>query len=97
MRKIKLKLNVGQPKVDNLGLSNIVRRINGETPPFWKHVRKASYMVAAVGAGILTLSLTGGLALPAVLVTVGQAMAAIGGTGVTLAKLATDEPLTQED
>jgi len=55
-------------------------RINqGNTPPFWKKVRNIATIVALIGGSVLTTIATGGLALPAAVLTTVTTITAIAG------------------
>lgn len=64
-------------------MTTFKRRWNAKTPVFFKKVIKIGLGIAAVGTTIITLP----VALPAVLVTAGSYMVAVGTTAATIAKL----------
>ncbi len=72
-------------------LKEAIERAQKPTPPFWKKVRKAGIVLAAIGTGIVTTVMTGGIAAPAWLTTLGYVLAGAGATMATTASLAVDE------
>jgi hypothetical protein len=84
----KFKTMGNQNKKDNLGLLNIVDRMCENTPPFWKKVRKAGIVLGVVGAAILSIGATGGIALPVWLASAGTVITTVGATAVTVAQTA---------
>ena len=61
----------------------IKQRWKAETPDFWKKVQKIGITVGAIG-GIL---ISGTIALPATVITVGGYMVAVGSVTAVLSKL----------
>lgn len=61
----------------------IKQRWKAETPDFWKKVQKIGLAVGAIG-GIL---ISGTIALPATVITVGGYMVAVGSVTAVLSKL----------
>lgn len=73
---------------DNLSLSNLKRRVNGKTPPFWEKVKMAGLVIAGIG-GIIAAPATAGLTLPASLTILSTVLGSVGASMMFTAKLAT--------
>lgn len=67
-------------------LNILINRLKSDTPEFFKKLRKYS-VYAGIIAGIVITASTGGLALPAVLVSVAQYTAVIAGSVVATSSL----------
>lgn len=76
---------------DNLSPLNLVERVAEPTPPFWKKVRRIGLLASAIGGAIVAAVSTGGLALPAVIVTTAKVVATVGGTVVAASSLTSTE------
>lgn len=62
----------------------IVKRLRGNTPPFFKKVRNIGLIVAGIGTAIATLPVS----LPATLIATSSYLIAIGTTAATIAQTA---------
>lgn len=62
---------------------NLKQRWKAETPDFWKKVQKIGIGIGAIGGIIVS----GTLALPATVITIGGYMVAIGSVTTVLSKL----------
>ena len=68
-------------------MKEIVNRFQSPTPGFFKKLIRVGVIIGTIGAGIITAPVS----LPALIVTVGGYMAAIGGVAATVSKLAVDD------
>lgn len=64
-------------------MNNLVKRWRSESPDFWKKVNKIGLSIGAVGA----ILVSGTIAVPVSLVTIGGYMVAVGSVTSILSKL----------
>ena len=62
------------------------RLIKAETPPFWKKIRNIMITIGAVSGTLIATAATGGIALPAILLTIANYGVVIGVVGTTLSQ-----------
>lgn len=74
-----------------LKLTIMKKRWLSETPSFFKKVIKVCLTIGGVGATIIAVGATGGIALPAIVVTAAGYMTAVGAVGATVAKCTTTD------
>ena len=75
---------------------NIKERMQHATPPFFKKVRNAGLMIAAIGASLLAAP----VALPAIIIKVAGYLAVAGSVASTVSQAATttaENTCTQKD
>jgi ABC-type xylose transport system permease subunit len=68
-------------------MKELINRFQSPTPGFFKKLIRVGVIIGTIGAGIITAPVS----LPALVVTVGGYMAAIGGVAATVSKLAVDD------
>jgi len=71
----------------------ILKRIKAPTPKFWKKVRTLMITVGTISGVILATAATGGLAIPAAMVTIATYGATIGVVGTSLAQMTKEDVL----
>ena len=71
----------------------ILKRIKAPTPKFWKKVRNFMVTVGTISGMILGTAATGGLAIPAAIVTIATYGATIGVVGTSLAQMTKEDVL----
>lgn len=74
-------------------MKKLVKRWNAETPDFWKKVGNVGIGIGAVGA----ILVSGTIALPATIVTIGGYMVAVGSVAKVLSKLTVTDASVLED
>jgi hypothetical protein len=76
-------------------MNSFIKRVSSKTPPFFKKVRNLGLLLVGVGVSITT----GGVAMPAVIVTYAGYLTAIGTTMAAIGQLPTlneDAPKEEE-
>lgn len=79
-------------------INQAVERVNSDTPPFFKRVRKIGQIVAYVGgivsSGVVAIA-SAGIAIPAWVIITLTAITAMGGTAAGISSLATSDKKIQ--
>ena len=71
---------------DTLNISNIARRLQSNTPPFWKQVRTVMLTIGGI-SGVL---LAAPVALPAFVITIAGYGVVVGSVGTVLSQMTTE-------
>jgi len=66
----------------------IIERLGAKTPKFWKRVQKIAGSIVLITAGVLSIPVTYGITLPAVISTIASYALAVGITTGSVAQLA---------
>jgi hypothetical protein len=76
---------------DNLSVHNLAERWTERSPKFWRKMLRIGVAIGSTSAAILAIPLTGGLILPAGLITAATYGLTIGAVTAALSKLTTEE------
>jgi hypothetical protein len=76
---------------DNFALQNLAERWTEKTPKFWAKILKLGLTIGSTSAAILAIPLTGGVILPAGLITAAGYGLTVGAVTTILAKLTSAE------
>lgn len=74
-------------KQDNLSVSNLVDRATSKNPIFWQKIQNIALIIGAISATILS----GGLALPATIITIATYAAVVSGSVATIAQFTIED------
>lgn len=70
----------------------IIKRLKAPTPDFFKKIVKIGIALGTIGGCIIAVPSTYGIAIPAIILTAGKLMAAVGGTAVIVAQSTVKDP-----
>jgi hypothetical protein len=76
---------------DNFALHNLAERWNEKTPKFWRKMLRLGLTIGSTSAAILAIPLTGGIILPAGLITAATYGLTVGAVTAALSKLTSED------